>query len=239
MASRKDKAPSVTTFADHEVITPPHELRKALANAANQDDDPVARAEAALAQLSGEFVDWMHAECERLEVARRQVASLGFTKETQDELFRAAHDIKAKPRLRLPGRRRRGQEPMPPHRTHARRDPYPARARRAACRCRAGHRARVCPARPGSHRQLPDPTAERGYRRIPARRERRPAGLPGKHFCAWQLARLGRLGLIFEAFGYEFVAEHPCLFARGLGGKTAQQREQRRQFAEILVFTTS
>ena len=94
MASRKDKAPSVTTFADHEVITPPHELRKALANAANQDDDPVARAEAALAQLSGEFADWMHAECERLEAARRQVASLGFTKETQDELFRAAHDIK-------------------------------------------------------------------------------------------------------------------------------------------------
>src|SRR5271167_4935853 len=94
MAPRKDRAPSVSTFADHEVITPPHELRKAVANAPDPNDDPVARAEAALAQLSSEFGDWMYAECERLEAARRQVATLGFTTETQDELFRAAHDIK-------------------------------------------------------------------------------------------------------------------------------------------------
>jgi HPt (histidine-containing phosphotransfer) domain-containing protein len=94
MAPREDRAPSVATFADHEVITPSHELRKAVANAADPDDDPVARAEAALAQRSSEFADWMRAECERLEAARRQVATLGFTTETQDELFRAAHDIK-------------------------------------------------------------------------------------------------------------------------------------------------
>src|SRR5277367_6677656 len=91
MASRKDRAPTVSTFADHELITPPHEFRKAVANAADPDDNPV---EAALAQLSSEFADWMHAECERLEAARRRVATLGFTEETQDELFRAAHDIK-------------------------------------------------------------------------------------------------------------------------------------------------
>ena len=48
MASRKDDTPSVATYADHEVITPPHELRKAVALAAAGDDDPVARAEAAL-----------------------------------------------------------------------------------------------------------------------------------------------------------------------------------------------
>ncbi len=94
MAPRKDNAPSVATFADHEVITPPHALRKAVAQVADPDDDPVARAEAALAQLSTEFAGWMHAECERLEAARRQVASVGFTEETHGELFRAAHDIK-------------------------------------------------------------------------------------------------------------------------------------------------
>ena len=66
MAPRKDNTPSVATFADHEVITPPHELRKAVTHVADPDGDPVARAEAALAQLSTEFADWMHAECERL-----------------------------------------------------------------------------------------------------------------------------------------------------------------------------
>jgi hypothetical protein len=28
MGHSKDESPSVTTFADHEVITPPHRLRK-------------------------------------------------------------------------------------------------------------------------------------------------------------------------------------------------------------------
>ncbi len=94
MAPRKDDTPSVATYADHEVITPAHELRKVVAPATDADDDPVARAEAALAQLSGEFATWMHAECERLEAARREVGRQGFTKKTHDELFRAAHDIK-------------------------------------------------------------------------------------------------------------------------------------------------
>jgi len=93
MAPRKDETPSVATYADHEVITPPHALRQALAPAA-EGDDPVARAEAALVELAGEFAGWMHAECERLEAARQDVKGLGFTKKTQDELFRAAHDIK-------------------------------------------------------------------------------------------------------------------------------------------------
>jgi HPt (histidine-containing phosphotransfer) domain-containing protein len=94
MASRKDSTPSVATFADHEMITPPHQLRKAVAASADAHDDPVARAEAALAQLSGEFADWMHAECERLEAARRRLRREGFNSKAHDELFRAAHDIK-------------------------------------------------------------------------------------------------------------------------------------------------
>jgi chemotaxis protein histidine kinase CheA len=94
MANRKDSAPSVATYADHEVITPPHNLRKALKAAADAEEDPVARAEAAMAELSSEFGAWMHAECERLEAARQSVVRLGFTEKTHDELFRAAHDIK-------------------------------------------------------------------------------------------------------------------------------------------------
>ncbi len=95
MASRKDDTPSVATYADHEVITPPHELRRVVSHVADDPhDDPIARAEAALAQLSSEFSTWMQAECDRLEAARRDVGSLGFTEVTHDALFRAAHDIK-------------------------------------------------------------------------------------------------------------------------------------------------
>jgi chemotaxis protein histidine kinase CheA len=93
MPPRKDDNPSVATFADHEVITPPHELRKVIAPAAD-GDDPVARAEAALAQLSSEFFSWMQSESQRLETARQDVGQLGFNETTHDALFRAIHDIK-------------------------------------------------------------------------------------------------------------------------------------------------
>ncbi len=93
MSRRKDTTPSVATFADHEVITPPHELRRAVSTA-DEDDNPVARAEAALAELSGHFGTWMDAECERLEAARQDVRRVGLTDETHAALFRAAHDIK-------------------------------------------------------------------------------------------------------------------------------------------------
>ena len=79
MAQRKDDTPSVATYADHEVITPPHELRKVVAPAAEDDDDPIARAEAALVELSSEFAAWMQSECERLETARQDVKRRGIT----------------------------------------------------------------------------------------------------------------------------------------------------------------
>jgi HPt (histidine-containing phosphotransfer) domain-containing protein len=94
MSRRKDDSPSVATYADHEVITPPHELRKAVAPATDPNDDPIARAEAALAELSSEFATWMQSECERLQAARQDVVREGFTEKTQATLFRAAHDIK-------------------------------------------------------------------------------------------------------------------------------------------------
>jgi HPt (histidine-containing phosphotransfer) domain-containing protein len=95
MAQRKDDTPSVATYADHEVITPPHALRKVVSQApADEHDDPIARAEAALVQLSSEFSGWMQSECERLEATRRDAKSQGFNEKTHDALFRAAHDIR-------------------------------------------------------------------------------------------------------------------------------------------------
>jgi len=92
----REQQPATQAFADHDVITPPHTLCKAVADtaSAHAQDDAVARAEAALAALAPEFSAWMAEECERLVRARREVAVRGFTGFTRDAMFRAAHDIK-------------------------------------------------------------------------------------------------------------------------------------------------
>jgi HPt (histidine-containing phosphotransfer) domain-containing protein len=92
----KDKPPTlqIATFADHKVITQPNPLRKVLRRVLDKDpDDPVARAEKALAGLSGEFRNWMSVEADRLAAAHAILRD-GFTDFTRQELFRAAHDIK-------------------------------------------------------------------------------------------------------------------------------------------------
>jgi HPt (histidine-containing phosphotransfer) domain-containing protein len=94
MQSDQENAPAAAVHADHEVITPPNTLRKAIKPGPPRDDDPVARAEQALADLSSEFSGWMQDECDRLDRARHQIAEIGLNAETQELLFHAAHDIK-------------------------------------------------------------------------------------------------------------------------------------------------
>jgi hypothetical protein len=85
----------VKAFADHHVITQPNPLRKVLRRVEEKDlDDPVERAEKALAGLSGEFKNWMTVEADRLSAAHAAVLKSGFTDKNCEELFRAAHDIK-------------------------------------------------------------------------------------------------------------------------------------------------
>lgn len=94
MAPPKDTS-AVSTYADHEVITPENKLRKAVSNKPlAPGEDPIARAEKALADLSNEFGSWMQEECERLDKARKTVRTTGFTKNAKEQLFHAAHDIK-------------------------------------------------------------------------------------------------------------------------------------------------
>jgi len=94
----KDNPPAalqIKAYADHHVITQPNPLRKVLLRVPETDlDDPVGRAEKALAGLSGEFKNWMAIEADRLSAAHTTILKDGFTTATREELFRAAHDIK-------------------------------------------------------------------------------------------------------------------------------------------------
>jgi HPt (histidine-containing phosphotransfer) domain-containing protein len=95
MAKDKPGAIEIKAFADHHVITQPNPLQKVLRRVGEKDlDDPVARAEKALAGLSGEFKNWMIVETDRLSAAHAAILKNGFTEAASEELFRAAHDIK-------------------------------------------------------------------------------------------------------------------------------------------------
>jgi len=83
-------------YGDHEVITPENKLRKLVSQRPlfPGEEDPVARAEKALSELSPEFASWMDSECNRLDQARRNISKHGFNKNNKQALFHAAHDIK-------------------------------------------------------------------------------------------------------------------------------------------------
>jgi len=97
MNDKKANLAAVSTFADHEVILPPNKLKKAVQKVkpgTKVEFDPVARAEAALAELAEDFTQWMEQECIRLDTARNAVKASGFNQGTRDALFLAIHDIK-------------------------------------------------------------------------------------------------------------------------------------------------
>ncbi|MGC2779601.1 MAG: Hpt domain-containing protein [Bradyrhizobium sp.] len=95
MAKQKAPAIQVKTYASHDVITQPNPLKKVLHRVSDKDpDDPIARAEAALADLSGEFKSWMDTESGRLSKAYATVLKNDFDDTACEEMFRAAHDIK-------------------------------------------------------------------------------------------------------------------------------------------------
>src|SRR5215212_686704 len=95
MTKPKPGTIQVKSFGDHHVITQPNPLRRVLVRVPESHlDDPVGRAEKALAGLSGEFKNWMAIEADRLSAAHAAILRDGFTDANREELFRAAHDIK-------------------------------------------------------------------------------------------------------------------------------------------------
>jgi len=87
---------AIATYGDHEVIRPENRLRGYASDGPAEpgDEDPVARAESALADLSGDFGSWMAEECGRLDKARKAIVQHGIAEPSKMALFHAAHDIK-------------------------------------------------------------------------------------------------------------------------------------------------
>ena len=178
MASDRPSKPDVVTYGDHEMITPDtSKLRKMLRPALPGEDDPVARAEEALAAISGDFSQWMHDECARLDAARRKVREIGLSKQTRQELFLAAHDVKGDSgTLGYPEVGAGRRQPVPAARAHPRSHQDPAGDRRSARRRGARHRPRARARRYRRHRRGADQQAARGDRRIPGEGKPAPSG---------------------------------------------------------------
>ncbi len=58
------------------------------------DPAAIAKAEAALKSLSGNFTQWLNDEIAKLETARAAIRDAGQTAETMESLYLRAHDLK-------------------------------------------------------------------------------------------------------------------------------------------------
>ena len=78
-----------------EVIQVPNTLRmKVGSRFGGIDPSAVAKAEAALKGLSGQFAQWLQDEIDKLEAARAAIKTEGMTRQTADRLYLHAHDLK-------------------------------------------------------------------------------------------------------------------------------------------------
>ncbi|HEY5409747.1 MAG TPA: Hpt domain-containing protein [Caulobacteraceae bacterium] len=78
-----------------QVIPPSNNLKlKVGGGRFSLDADSIARAEAALKSLSGQFAQWMQDELVKLDAARAEIRSKGLTPETAEGLYMRAHDLK-------------------------------------------------------------------------------------------------------------------------------------------------
>jgi hypothetical protein len=85
----------VSDEAKAQIIPQPSPLRlKAGGRFGGIDADAIAKAEAALKALSGQFAQWLDDEITKLDAARAEVQAKGYTPETSEALYLRAHDLK-------------------------------------------------------------------------------------------------------------------------------------------------
>ena len=78
-----------------QVINQPNSLKLKLGGRFGGIDlAAIAKAEAALASLSGNFAQWMQEELQKLEAARQAIRVDGLTSHTAEGLYFRAHDLK-------------------------------------------------------------------------------------------------------------------------------------------------
>jgi hypothetical protein len=85
----------VSEPAKAQIIPAPNSLRlKAGGRFGGIDADAIAKAEAALKSLSGQFAQWLDDEIQKLDAARAAIAAKGYNLETSEGLYMRAHDLK-------------------------------------------------------------------------------------------------------------------------------------------------
>jgi hypothetical protein len=85
---------SVTNKSAAEVIQVPNMLKLKVGGRGGIDMAAIAKAEAALKSLSGNFAQWLNDEIVKLEAARQDVRAQGLTAATVETLYLRAHDLK-------------------------------------------------------------------------------------------------------------------------------------------------
>jgi hypothetical protein len=85
----------VSDQAKAQITPPANNLRLKLGGRFGAiDADAIAKAEAALKSLSGQFAQWLDDEIKKLDAARAAVQANGYTPETSESLYLRAHDLK-------------------------------------------------------------------------------------------------------------------------------------------------
>jgi hypothetical protein len=85
----------VSDQAKAQITPPANSLRLKLGGRFGAiDADAIAKAEAALKSLSGQFAQWLDDEIKKLDAARAAVQANGYTPETAESLYLRAHDLK-------------------------------------------------------------------------------------------------------------------------------------------------
>lgn len=79
-----------------QFIQPPNTLRLKVGGSRFGGIDPaaLAKAEAALADLSSQFDEWLNDEMKKLDAARAEIQTHGYTPATAETLYLRAHDMK-------------------------------------------------------------------------------------------------------------------------------------------------